>query len=237
MNELFLREALKKIDINLDPGQVELFANFFRELLEWNKKFNLTAIEEEEKVIIKHFYDSLLGMKINEWPADGKLLDLGTGAGFPGIPLKIVNPGLHVTLVDSLQKRIAFLNHLIKKLQLDGVEAVHARAEDLGRDKNYRESYDLVASRAVAQLAVLTEYCLPLVRMGGNLIAYKGPEGDIELKQASRAVETLGGQISEIKNYCLPLEESRRMIIVIKKIRTTPEKYPRRAGIPPKKPL
>ncbi len=237
MNKALLKELLEKIEIYPTVEQLEKFAVFQEELRAWNQKFNLTAIEEDEEIIIKHFYDSLLGMKINGWQSQKSLLDLGTGAGFPGIPLKIMNPELKVTLVDSLQKRIGFLEHIIKKIQLTETQAVHARAEELGQSKEYREKFDYVVSRAVAKLPVLTEYCLPFAKVGGKFIAYKGPEGQEEYKSAIRAVFELGGQLSEIKDFILPNQESKRLLIVINKTASTPGRFPRRPGIPAKKPL
>lgn len=237
MKKDFLKELLEKTEIYPTAEQLEKFAVFQEELREWNQKFNLTAIEEEEEIIIKHFYDSLLGMKITGWQSQNRLLDLGTGAGFPGIPLKIMNPDLQVTLVDSLQKRIGFLDHLIQKLQLTGTQAVHGRAEEMGQNKEYREKFDYVVSRAVAKLSVLSEYCLPFVKPGGKFLAYKGPEGLEEYKGAKKAIQELGGNLYEMKDFVLPKQESKRLIIVIQKTAPTPGRFPRRPGIPAKKPL
>lgn len=237
MNKELLQSLLAGIDIHLTSQQAELFETYCLELLEWNKKFNLTAIEEEEEIIIKHFYDSLLGMKIKGWKGNGMLLDMGSGAGFPGIPLKIVNPWLDITLVDSLKKRVGFLEHIIQILGLDHSRAIHGRGEDIGQDDKHREKYDVVVSRAVAKMPVLAEYCLPLVKPGGYFLAYKGPEGHEEMLGAAKAITILGGKEDETRQFLLPPDDSGRTLLAIEKIRNTPRKYPRRAGIPVKKPL
>lgn len=237
MKKDLLKELLEGIEIYARPEQIEKFFVFQKELLEWNQKFNLTAIEEEEEILVKHFFDSLLGMKITGWQSQGSLLDLGTGAGFPGIPLKIMNPEMNVTLVDSLQKRISFLEHLVQKLKLTGIQAVHGRAEEMGQNKGYREKFDYVVSRAVAKLSVLSEYCLPFVKRGGKFLAYKGPEGLEEYNRAQKAIQELGGNLYEIKDFVLPKQDSKRLIIVIQKTELTPGRFPRRPGIPAKKPL
>lgn len=236
MNKELLQEMLVTSRIAYTKEQIEKYEKYERELLEYNQKVNLTAIKEDEEIIIKHFYDSLLGMMTKTWTGVGKMADLGTGAGFPGIPLKIMNPQLEVTLVDALQKRITFLELLIQRLELKQIRAVHARAEEIGQDREHREKYDLIVSRAVAKLPVLAEYCLPLIKKGGSMIAYKGPEGEQEVALAERALAILGGQIKEILRRQLP-DGSERRLVVIEKIALTPEKYPRRPGSPAKKPL
>lgn len=236
MDENLLQELLAKDGIQITPEQKKKFQLFKDELLIWNEKFNLTAILEEREIIIKHFYDSLLGMRVKEWQADGELLDLGTGAGFPGIPLKIMNENLSVTLVDSLQKRLGFLNHIIGVLELTKVKTLHARAEEIGQDPRFREKFDIVVSRAVAKLPLLLEFCLPLVKKDGHLLAYKGPEGKEEIKEAARALSLLGGELTAAQEFTLP-DLGRRSILVIKKVRNTLRDYPRRPGIPGKKPL
>lgn len=237
MNEELLASLCKDIGITLSTKQLNIFTIYFKGLLEWNQKFNLTAIEEENEVIVKHFYDSLLGTHYSGWNDSGHLLDMGTGAGFPGIPLKIVNPDLRVTLVDSLQKRIGFLEHIIQVLGLTGISAVHSRAEDLGQAKDHREKYTAVVSRAVAKMPVLCEFCLPLVKKEGVFMCYKGPEGMEELKKAEKAIEILGGKEKEVIKRQLPLGGGERIIIVLEKIKNTPKEYPRKAGTPAKKPL
>ena len=237
MNEELLASLCKDIGITLNTMQLNSFTIYFKELLEWNQKFNLTAIEDEDEVIVKHFYDSLLGTHYSGWNGTGQLLDMGTGAGFPGIPLKIVNPELQVTLVDSLQKRIGFLKHLIDVLGLTGISAVHSRAEDLGQAPEHREKYTSVVSRAVAKMPVLCEFCLPLVKKEGVFMCYKGPEGMEELKKAEKAIHILGGKEKEILKRQLPLGGGERIIIVLEKRKRTPRDYPRKAGTPAKMPL
>jgi len=237
MDKTLLARILQEAKIDLTTEQTKMFDLFKNELSEWNKKINLTSIEDDAEIIVKHFYDSILGMKAACWTGTGKLLDLGTGAGFPGIPLKIICPQLNVTLVDSLKKRICFLEHIIKTLQLEATEAIHGRAEDLGQDRGYREKYDYVVSRAVAKMPVLLEFCLPFLKKGGCFIAYKGPEGEGEINVSRKALEILGGKINEIKEYKLPLERGTRVIITIAKENTTPSQYPRRPGTPEKRPL
>lgn len=237
MNEMLLAELCADLGLSLSEAQMQSFSRYYEELLVWNQKFNLTAIEDEQGVIIKHFYDSILGSRVSGWTGKGKLLDLGSGAGFPGVPLKIVFPELQATLVDSLQKRISFLEHLIHTLGLKDIKAVHSRAEDFGRIKAERENYDFVVSRAVAKLPILSEYCLPLVKKGGIFIAYKGPEGKEEIEKAEKAMEILGGQLHEALELQLPKIEGERLLFAIKKYKNTPSEYPRKAGNIKKKPL
>jgi len=237
VNEELLAAICQNIGINLSGSQLASFSRYYLQLLEWNKKFNLTAIEEEKEVIVKHFYDSLLGSQYSGWSGAGSLIDLGTGAGFPGVPLKIVYPELQVTLVDSLQKRIGFLDYLIAELGLTGIKAVHGRAEDLGQNKSFRESYNYVVSRAVAKMPVLCELCLPMLQPGGIFLAYKGPEGQEELQKAEKALRVLGGREKETIKCQLPLAGGERLIIAIEKIHSAPKEYPRKAGTPAKKPL
>ena len=204
-------------------------------LVEWNKKINLTAITEEKDIILKHFVDSLTVLKyIKE---NKSIVDVGTGAGFPGIPLAIMNDSLKITLVDSLNKRINFLNEVCSKIKLKNTKAIHSRAEEFGQDNNYRESYDIAISRAVSNLTVLAEYLLPLVKVGGKIICMKGPDIEEELKQAKSAIDILGGKFERCDNFCLPKSDISRNIIIINKIKETPKKYPRKAGTPVKTPL
>ena len=237
MDKKLLWTVADETGISLSAEQLDMFELYSFELIEWNQKSNLTAIEDQGQIIIKHFYDSLLGMKVSAWSGSGSLLDLGTGAGFPGVPLLIVNPKIQLTLVDSLQKRIAFLEHLVRSLQLPTVKMIHSRAEELGQNRLYREKYDIVVSRAVAKLPVLLEYCLPMTKIGGIFMAYKGPEGSAELRASEKAMEILGGEMLESKNFDLPCNGGRRCIIVIEKNKSTTKEYPRRAGMPTKKPL
>ena len=233
-----LIEGCKEIGISLTQGQLDQFTLYYELLTEKNKVMNLTAITEWEEVLTKHFLDSLLVVRTGCFPSDGaKILDMGTGAGFPGIPLKIVFPGLGVTLADSLNKRILFLDEVIKKLDLKDIRTVHARAEDLGKDRDYREQFDAVVSRAVANLSSLSEYCLPLVKVGGSFFSYKSTDIDIEIREAGRAVSELGGEIKEVFKYPLPETDLERVFVMIDKVRKTPSRYPRKAGTPKKDPL
>lgn len=237
MDRALLMKVFSSAALPLDERQIEQFATFFAELLNWNKQFNLTAITEEKEVIIKHFYDSALGLKAWDWLGNEKVLDLGTGAGFPGIPLKLICPEIQLTLVDSLQKRVGFLQHMIDLLPLSGTEAIHGRAEELGKDKVYRGKFDVVVSRAVANLAVLVEYCLPFVQTGGVFLAYKGADGEEELSAAGKAIVTLGGEVTGVKTFDLPEGLGKRTIITIKKNKPTPAAFPRKPGLPGKKPI
>ena len=204
-------------------------------LLEWNEKINLTAITDPNEVILKHFIDSLT---INKYIKENSTLaDVGTGAGFPGIPLKILRPDLKITLVDSLNKRINFLNEVINKLNLVNIETVHSRIEDFGKDKKYRESFDFVTARAVANLAVLSEYLLPIAKVGGQCVCMKGSSVEEELSNGKNAIKVLGGKIKNIDEFVLPDSDMSRNVIIIDKIKNTPNKYPRKAGIPVKEPL
>lgn len=221
--------------MDIDNVSAEKFAVYMELLREWNEKINLTAITDEEGILVKHFFDSC---SISEFvDNNSKIIDVGTGAGFPGLPLKIVNDTLNLTLVDSLNKRIKFLNEVKNKLGLKNVETVHGRAEDVGIDNKYREKYDFVVSRAVAELRILVEYLLPLVKVGGKVIAMKGPNIDEEVENAKKAVKLLGGEIERIESFRLGNTDNERTVIIIKKIKNTESKYPRKAGIPRKNPL
>ena len=216
-------------------NQDKQFEDYMELIIEWNKKINLTAITDRDEIIIKHFVDSLT---INKYiDKNSKLIDIGTGAGFPGIPLKIYNPSLDVTLLDSLNKRIIFLNTVIEKLELNDIKAIHGRAEEIARISNYREKYDVVTSRAVSKLSTLMEYMLPFAKVGGICICMKGPNITEELDEAQNSIKLLGGRVEKVEEFCLPKTEIRRTIIIIRKIENTRNKYPRNAGIPAKKPL
>ena len=228
-------KGLEELGISLSPNQIEQFLTYYEMLVEKNKVMNLTAITEFDEVIEKHFLDSLSLIRICDLNRNLSVLDMGTGAGFPGIPLKIAFPDLKITLADSLNKRILFLQEVIEELGLEGVEAVHARAEELGRNKAYREQYDLVVSRAVANLASLEEYCVPFVKIGGNFISYKSGEIEEEVANAKNATFLLGGKVKEI--YKFDLYEQKRSFVVIEKCKGTPKTYPRKAGTPTKVPL
>lgn len=224
-----------KIDIKFTEEQLNQFYKYMNLLLEWNEKINLTAITDPNEVILKHFIDSLT---INKYIKENSTLaDVGTGAGFPGIPLKILRPDLKITLVDSLNKRINFLNEVINKLNLVNIETVHSRIEDFGKDKKYRESFDFVTARAVANLAVLSEYLLPIAKVGGQCVCMKGSSVEEELSNGKNAIKVLGGKIKNIDEFVLPDSDMSRNVIIIDKIKNTPNKYPRKAGIPVKEPL
>ena len=228
-------KGLEELQIKFDDTQVNQFIQYYEMLVEKNKVMNLTAITEFDEVIEKHFLDSLSLIKVYDLTKEVSVLDMGTGAGFPGIPLKIAFPQLQVTLADSLNKRILFLQEVIDTLGLEKVEAIHARAEELGRNKEYREKYDLVVSRAVANLASLGEYCIPFVKLGGEFISYKSGEIEEEVKNAKNAVFLLGGKVKEV--YKFDLYEQKRSFVRIEKVKGTPKAYPRKAGTPTKMPL
>lgn len=229
-----LKEELNGLSINLSETQAERFYNYMKLLIEWNNKINLTAITEEKEIITKHFIDSLIISKyINN---NEKIMDIGTGAGFPGIPLKIMKENVNMDLVDSLNKRIIFLNEVINKLQIKDINAIHSRAEDLARLDKYREKCDIVVSRAVARLNILLEYMMPFVKVGGICICMKGSNID-ELEEAKKAIEILGGKLENIEEITLPNTDIKRHNIIIKKIKNISNEYPRKAGIPTKSPI
>ena len=224
-----------KLGINLSEIQLKQFYNYMNLLIEWNKKINLTAITEPDEIILKHFVDSLT---ISKYISDGtKVVDVGTGAGFPGIPLKIVRQDVDITLLDSLQKRINFLDEVINELNLEKITTVHSRVEDFGKNKKYREEFDIATSRAVANLSTLSEYLLPLVKVGGKVISMKGSLIQEELENSKNAIKILGGKIEKVDEFDLPNSDISRNIVLIDKIKTTPNRYPRKAGEPSKKPL
>lgn len=229
------KQKLNEFDININDEQIKSFEKYMNLLLEWNEKINLTAITQPKEVKLKHFVDSLTVLKyIND---DDKVIDIGTGAGFPGIPLKIMNKNTKITLLDSLNKRINFLNIVIEKLDLSNIQAIHGRAEEIARNKLYREKYDVAVSRAVANLSTLIEYMLPFVKIGGKCICMKGANVNEELERAQNAIKELGGEIERVDNFYLSDNDNERNIIVIKKIKKTKSKYPRKAGTPSKEPL
>lgn len=237
MDEQSFIKALSKHGIELDEKQINQFKLYYEELIEWNEKVNLTAITEKKEVYLKHFYDSIALSFYMDIEKIQSICDVGAGAGFPSIPLKICYPHLEITIVDSLKKRITFLQTLITEIGLDKVHLVHARAEDFGQQKNYRESFDLVTARAVAKMAVLSEYCLPLCKVGGTFVAMKGSSVEEELNEGDRAIKLLGGQLKESYKFHLPVENSERSIVIINKINPTKKKYPRKAGLPAKEPI
>lgn len=234
---LYLKDSAAKMGIELSDLQLEQFDTYYEMLVEKNKVMNLTAITELEEVVQKHFLDSISLIKVEKLNQDISIIDLGTGAGFPGIPLKIAFPELEICLADSLNKRVLFLNEVIEELELKKISAVHGRAEELARQKGYREQFDLCVSRAVANLSTLSEYCLPFVKVGGKFISYKANEVEEEAKQAEHALEVLGGACVDIQKFQLPDSEMNRAFVIIEKKKKTPATYPRKAGTPSKKPL
>lgn len=229
------QKYLANMNIELTKKQYNQFYLYMNTLIEWNKKINLTAITDENEIILKHFIDSLTIEKyINK---NSRIIDIGTGAGFPGIPLKIYREDLNITLVDSLNKRVNFLNEVIEKLNLKNIQAIHGRAEDIGKNKNYRECYDYAVSRAVANTATLSEYTIPLVKENGKCIFMKGANIDEELKNAQNAINLLGGKIETVEKFSLPNSDIGRSILIIDKKAKTNSKYPRKAGTPAKMPL
>ena len=230
-----MKENEKYLDFHFSVEQLEQFFEYMNLLIEWNEKMNLTAIVEPNEIILKHFIDSITILK--EIDNSSKIIDVGTGAGFPGVPLRIMNPTLNVTLADSLNKRLIFLQKVINKLELKNVEIIHARAEDLGQNKKYRESFDIATSRAVANLSTLSEYLLPLVKKEGKVISMKAGGAQEEIESAKKAIKILGGKIERVEEFKLPQTEIERTIILIKKDEYTPNKYPRKSGIPSKDPI
>lgn len=230
-----LKEKMKRIDIDIEDKQVEKFFSYMNLLIEWNQKINLTTIIEPKEIIIKHFVDC--GTILKYLKNGETIIDIGTGAGFPGIPVKILNENLNVTLVDSLNKRIIFLNEVCAALNLENIQLIHSRAEDLAKNKEYREKFDKSVSRAVANLSTLSEYDLPFIKTGGQMIAMKGFEIEEELKNAEKAINILGGKIKEVNKFTLINTDNKRSIVVIDKVKPTPKQFPRKAGKPLKEPI
>lgn len=233
-----LVDGCRQLSIFLSKDQIEQFICYYEMLTEKNKVMNLTAITEWEEVLTKHFLDSLLICRVRNLGGESmEILDMGTGAGFPGIPLKIAFPEVRITLADSLNKRILFLEEVIRELGLEQIHAVHARAEEMGHKKEYRERYDLVVSRAVANLSSLSEYCIPFVKTGGQFISYKSTNIDIEYQESQRAISILGGTCRGITTHPLPGTDLERSFVIIDKVSATPGKYPRKPGTPSKEPI
>ena len=230
-----LTKLSNEIEIQLNDNQLNQFYLYMDILLEWNEKINLTAITNPDEIILKHFIDSLTVSKYIE--KNTTIVDVGTGAGFPGIPLKIVRDDLNIVLVDSLNKRINFLNEVIKVLELTKIQAIHSRVEEFARDKEYREKFDYATSRAVANLSTLSEYLMPLVKIGGKCLCMKGSEIEEELEQSKNAISILGGKIESVNEFKLPYTDMIRNIIILQKEKMTSSKYPRKPGTPSKEPL
>lgn len=232
-----LEEGCKELGITLDENQKKQFTDFYEYLVEKNKVMNLTGITEFQEVLIKHFLDSLACVKAVDMSRIKRIMDIGTGAGFPGVPLKIAFPHLEACLLDSLKKRVNFLEETFQMLKLENITAIHGRAEEYAKNKQYRETYDLCVSRAVSNLATLSEYCLPYLKTGGYFISYKSGTVQEEVEQAQKAVKILGGKIQDVVYFQLPDSEIQRSLVVIEKIKATPGRYPRKAGTPLKEPL
>lgn len=232
-----LKEDAFKFGIELNEKQLHQFIKYYELLVEWNSFMNLTAITEFEAVCTKHFIDSISLCKAVDCTKEYHVIDIGTGAGFPGIPLKIAFPNLKITLLDSLGKRVNFLNTVITELGLQEIEAIHGRAEDFAKTGVLRETFDICVSRAVANLSILSEYCLPYVKVGGYFISYKSEKVTEEIQMAQNAIQILGGEVSVKKVFLLPNSDIYRNLLMIKKVQNTPKKYPRKAGLPSKEPL
>ena len=234
-----MMSGAEALGINLSENQIKQFYQYYSQMITWNQVMNLTAITEMNDVISKHFIDSLSLIRVVPELAESQvsIIDVGTGAGFPGIPLKIAFPNLKVTLLDSLNKRIKFLNEVVDSLGLTEVRTIHGRAEDFGKNPDYREQYDYCVSRAVANISTLSEYCLPFVRIDGCFIPYKSGKVDEELEQGKRAIKILGGEIEKLDRFSLIGAEGERTLVLIRKKSKTAKKYPRKAGLPSKEPL
>lgn len=234
-----IASACGELGICLSEVQLEQFYQYYELLIDRNKVMNLTAITELEDVIFKHFIDSLSLVKVRDNLINSKisLIDVGSGAGFPGIPLKIVFPNISVLLLDSLNKRVVFLNDVIKNLDLSGIKAVHGRAEEFGQNQEYREKFDLCVSRAVANISTLAEYCIPLIKVGAIFVAYKSEKIEDELNKGKNAINILGSKVELIEKFILPGTEAERDLVVIRKIKSTQKKYPRKSGLPGKEPI
>lgn len=231
-----LASGAAELGISLSEAQLDQFDRFTELLLEWNSKFNLTRITDPAEIAVKHYLDSLSVLSVVKFQGEASLIDVGTGAGLPAIPLKIAIPGLRVDLLDSVRKRLTFLDAVAQDMGMTDVTTVHSRAEDAGRDKALRERFDFSVSRAVARLNLLSEFCIPFCKVGGMFIAYKGPDADEEISDAVKAIRTLGGKIEAVHKFTLPGDLG-RTIIAIKKTKPTPLQYPRKAGVPERNPI
>lgn len=230
-------QELETLGIRLTDVQKRQFDRYYELLIEWNRVMNLTGITEYDEVNLKHFTDSLTIVRIKDMENVSTLIDVGTGAGFPGIPIKIAFPYIKVTLLDSLNKRIKFLNQVVEELDLEDVVTLHGRAEDYAKKEEYREQFDLCASRAVANLSTLSEFCLPFIKKGGCFVSYKSADSDEEIQQSEKALDILGGKIEKVDKFVLPGSDMGRALVMIEKVKNTPRKYPRKAGVPSKEPL
>lgn len=236
-NREILISGLKELGISVVGDKLDKLISFKNIMLEWNDKINLTAITEERDVFIKHFLDSATCLSTGYIKEGLSIIDVGTGAGFPGVPVKIMLESLDMTLLDSLNKRVSYLNEVISRLDLAGTRTIHARAEEAGSSKIHRESYDIVLSRAVAAMNVLCEYCIPFTKVGGFFLCQKGPDIKEEMEEAQSAIRTLGGSIREVREYQLPYSDIKHNIVIIEKVAATPTKYPRKPGKPSANPI
>ncbi|WP_352418571.1 16S rRNA (guanine(527)-N(7))-methyltransferase RsmG [Proteiniborus sp.] len=229
--------GISELNLDLDNDKLDKFKIYKSLLKEWNEKINITAITDDNEIDIKHFLDSLTIFKTGKISGSKRIIDIGTGGGFPGVPIKIVEEGVEVVLLDSLKKRLKFLDEVVKELNLNNIQTLHERAEDLGNNQDYREKFDVAVSRAVASLNILSEYCLPFVKINGYFIAMKGSESEEEIKEAEKAIKVLGGKIEDKINIRIPKSNIIHSLLVIRKISHTPTKYPRQAGKIKKNPL
>lgn len=233
----YVKQGAKELGIELSEAQIEMFCVYRSMLVEANRVVNLTSITDDQGIAVKHFVDSLSCLQVagaGDWRS---LVDVGTGPGFPGLVLKIMKPDARVVLLDSVRKKVDFVRDVVDSLDLNGVETIHGRAEDLGKAAEYREKFDLAVGRGVASMSALAEYCLPLVRVGGRFVAMKGPRVMDEMGEGSKAIEILGGGQPKLHNLSLPYEAGERILVVVRKERKTPKKYPRKAGVPARRPL
>lgn len=232
-----LKKALESMNLECSDDILEKFNSYMLGVLDWNEKVNLTTITNPQEFVVKHFIDSIICTDYPEYEDADKIIDVGTGAGFPGVPLAIVSPEKEFILMDSLNKRLKIIDELCREAGIANVTTIHARAEELAKNKAHREQYDLCVSRAVANMAVLAEYCLPFIKVGGFLMAYKGPDAETEVTEAAHALSLLGGRVEEIRNGNLKDFGIDHKVVVIKKVKNTPSKFPRKAGTPAKEPL
>ena len=230
MNQSLFTQGLEELNLTANETQLSQFSAYSSLLKEWNEKMNLTAIVDDDGIAVKHFLDSILPLAHLDFAQNIKVADIGTGAGFPGIPLKIMRPDVQITLVDSLQKRITFLETVVQELALENVTCIHGRAEELGKDRSYREQFDVLFSRAVANMKVLSEYCLPFVKVGGLFVALKAEDSEAELQEAKAMIGSLGGKVEQVLAISLPQSDITRKLMVIRKVSPTPSQFPRRAN-------